>query len=192
MKSQARRKRRRATDATLLEEVGLLHDSQELLFVHLSISIAIGFVNHFLKLLVSHALAELLRDSLQVLEGDLAGLVIIEEAECLQDLVFGIPVQDLMSHHFQELLVANGATSIVVDIGDHLLDLLLLGLKAKCTHGDLQLLGVDLSRAIGVEEVEGLLDLLLLLLGQFLLLLATCVETTKSHCYSRDDFDNQS
>merc|ERR1711964_511291 len=69
------------------EEVGLLHDAQELLLVHLTVTIAVCFVNHLLKFLVSHPLAELLRDTLQVLERDLASLIIIEQAECLQDLI---------------------------------------------------------------------------------------------------------
>ena len=63
----------------------------------------------------------------------------------------------------------------------HFLDLLLLGLETKSAHGHLQLLGVNGTGAIGIEEVEGLLDFLLLLLGELLLLLATSVETTECH-----------
>ena len=86
----------------------------------------------------------------------------------LEDLVLGVAVQDLVRHHLEELLVADGAAAIVVDVRDHLLDLLLLRLEAQGAHGDLQLLGVDLAGAIGVEEVKRLLDLLLLLVGQLL------------------------
>merc|ERR1719498_265272 len=163
------------------EKICLLHDSKKLLFVHFAISITVCLVDHFLQLLVGHALAELLGDSLQVLERNLAGLVIVEQAESFQDLVFGIAVQDLMCHHLQELLVVNGAGAIIVDICNHLLDLFLLGLKAKRTHGNLQLLGIDGSRAVCVEKIEGLFDFLLLLLGELLLLLATGIETTESH-----------
>merc|ERR1712066_33299 len=85
------------------EEVRFLHDAQELLFVDLPISVSVGFVDHLLQLLVGHPLAEFLCDPLQILEGDLACLVVIEETEGLQDLVFGISVQDLVSHHLQEL-----------------------------------------------------------------------------------------
>merc|ERR1712113_1177385 len=163
------------------EEIRLLHDAQELLFVNLPVSVSVGFIDHLLQFLVGHPLAELLCDPLQILEGDLACLVVVKEAEGLQDLVFGISVQDLVSHHLQELLVADRATAIVVHIGNHLLDLLLLGLKAKGTHRDLQLFAVDLSRAIGVEEVESFFDLLLLFFSQLLLLLTSGVETTKRH-----------
>merc|ERR1740123_1370776 len=163
------------------EEVRLLHDPQELLLVHLAVSVTVGLVDHFLELLVGHPLAELLGDPLQVLEGDLACLVVVEEAEGLEDLVLWVAVQDLVRHHLQELFVAYRPTAVVVDIGDHLLDLLLLRLEPQGTHGNLELLGIDLSRAVGVKEVEGLLDLLLLLLRQLLLLLASSVESTERH-----------
>merc|ERR1712087_943423 len=57
------------------EEVGLLHDAQELLLVHLTVAVAVGLVDHLLELLVRHALSQLLSNTLQVLERDLAGLV---------------------------------------------------------------------------------------------------------------------
>merc|ERR1711865_1284953 len=146
-----------------LEEVGLLHDAEELFLVHLPITITISLIDHFLQLLVSHALTELLRDTLQVLERDLACLIIIEETEGFQDFVFGVTIQDLVCHHLEKFLVLDGATSIVIDIGDHLLDLLLLRLEAKRTHGNLELFGINGAGAIGIEEVECLLDLLLLI-----------------------------
>merc|ERR1719158_745510 len=69
------------------EEVGLLHDTQELLLVHLTVAVAVGLIDHFLELLVGHALPELLGHPLQVLEGNLARFVVIEKAERLQNLV---------------------------------------------------------------------------------------------------------
>merc|ERR1712127_131759 len=110
------------------EEVGLLHDPQELLLVDLAVAVTVRLVNHFLELLIRHPLPKLLRHALEVLEGDLPCLVVIEEAECLQDLVLRVPIQDLVRHHLQELLVLNRPAAIVVDVRDHLLDLLLLRL----------------------------------------------------------------
>merc|ERR1719161_94531 len=108
------------------EEVGLLHDPEELLLVHLTITVTICLVDHFLKLLISHPLSQLLGNTLKVLERDLARLIVVKEAESLQDLVLRIAVQDLVRHHLQELLVLNRATAIIVHIRDHFLDLLLL------------------------------------------------------------------
>mmetsp|Transcript_42265 Transcript_42265/g.92088 ORF Transcript_42265/g.92088 Transcript_42265/m.92088 type:complete len:217 (+) Transcript_42265:110-760(+) len=163
------------------EEVGLLHDAQELLLVHLAIAITICLINHLLELLIRHSLPQLLCDALQVLEGDLASLVIIKKAEGLEDLVLGIAVQNLVSHHFEELLVANGAAPVVIHVRNHLLDLLFLGLKAERAHGHLEFLSVNLTRSISVEEVEGLFDLLLLLFGELFLFLARSIEASQGH-----------
>merc|ERR1719342_1670758 len=163
------------------EQVCLLQDAEELFFVDFPVAITVGFVNHLLQLFVGHAFAQLFGNAFQVFEADFSSLVIVEETESLEDLVLRVAVQDLVRHHLQELLVANGATAIIVHIGNHLLDLLFFGLETQGAHGHLQLLTVDLTRPISVEEIEGLLDLLFLLLGQLLLLFATRVETTKGH-----------
>merc|ERR1719443_1518965 len=68
------------------EEVSLLHNAQELLLVNLTITVTVGLINHFLELLICHALTKLLGNTLQVLEGDLASLVVIKQTECLEDL----------------------------------------------------------------------------------------------------------
>mmetsp|Transcript_105635 Transcript_105635/g.128920 ORF Transcript_105635/g.128920 Transcript_105635/m.128920 type:complete len:240 (-) Transcript_105635:36-755(-) len=163
------------------EEVGLLHDAKEFFFIDLAISIAVRFIDHLLKFFIGHALPEFFRHALQVLEADLPSFIVVEEPEGLQDFIFGIAVQDLVGHHLQELLITNGAGAIIIHIRDHLLNFLLLWLETQGPHGHLQLLGVDLATAIGVEQIEGLLNLLLLLIRELLLLLPTCVEAAKSH-----------
>jgi hypothetical protein len=60
------------------EEVGLLHNPNELLLVDLPISVPISLVDHLLQLLISHSLAQFSCHSLQVFEGDLASAVIVE------------------------------------------------------------------------------------------------------------------
>jgi hypothetical protein len=42
------------------EEVGLTHDAHELILADLTITIAIGLLDHLLDLIVSHVFAELL------------------------------------------------------------------------------------------------------------------------------------
>ena len=114
--------------------------------------------------------AELLGDAFQVPERDLPRLVVVEESERLQDLFTTILLTHLRRHHLEELGEVDRARAVLVDVRDHLLDLLLLGLEAEGAHGNLELLGVDRAAPIRVEEVEGLADLLLLLLGQLELL----------------------
>merc|ERR1712037_858876 len=71
------------------EEVSLLHDPQELLLVHLTVSIAVGLVDHLLKLLVGHPFPELLGNPLQVFEGDFACLVVVVRRNALRISSFG-------------------------------------------------------------------------------------------------------
>merc|ERR1711918_10593 len=86
-----------------LREATALHDAEELVLVDLAITITVGLVNHLLELLVGHVLTELLGNTLQVLEANLAGLVIVEEAEHLDDLLAGVTVAHASGHHVEEL-----------------------------------------------------------------------------------------
>lgn len=77
-------------------------------------------------------------------------------------------------HEIEEVLEFNDTSALAVDFGDHLLDLLLLGLEAESAHSDFQFLRVDVTSAVGVEEIEGFFDLLLLLFGELGAGLADC------------------
>merc|ERR1711883_38488 len=154
----------------VLEEVTLLlHDAVELVNVDLTIAITVGLVDHVLELL-SHAGG--------VAEGDLVGVVVIEELEHLLDILAGVLLAHLAGHHAEELDELDGAVTVVVDVGDHLLELLVLHLEAKGTHGGLELTDVDGAGGIGVKEGESLTDLVELLLGELTGLLLT---TTTRH-----------
>lgn len=69
-------------------------------------------------------------------------------------------------HPTPSLPAAAAACAHLVDIADHLVDGLILGLEAQGLHGRLELLGVDRPRPVRVEEVERLPDLLDLFLRQ--------------------------
>jgi hypothetical protein len=127
------------------EEVGLLHDPDELLLVDLPVPVAVGLVDHLLQLLVSHRLAQLAGNALQVLEGDLARAVVVEQPEGLQDLLPRVALRDLASHQLHEVRELDHALSLPVHLRNHLLHLLLLGLEPQRTHRHLELLGVDVS-----------------------------------------------
>lgn len=47
----------------------------------------------------------------------------------------GVTLAHLGSHHLQELLKVDGSAAVLVNVCNHLLDLLLLGLKAKRPTG---------------------------------------------------------
>merc|ERR1711912_121754 len=114
----------------VLKEVTLLlHDPVELVNVDLTIAITVGLVDHVLELLLVDVLTELLGDTAKVAEGDLAGVVIVEELEDLLDVLAGVLLTHLASHHLEELGELDRAVAVVVNVGDHLLELLLLDLE---------------------------------------------------------------
>mmetsp|Transcript_7072 Transcript_7072/g.7940 ORF Transcript_7072/g.7940 Transcript_7072/m.7940 type:complete len:210 (+) Transcript_7072:77-706(+) len=151
----------------LLVQRRLLHDTQELLLVDLSVAIAVRLLDHLHELLIGHVLTNLLRHTSQVAQRNLSRLIIVEQSERFQHFLPRVSMAHFGGHHLQELVEVNRSGAISVDVGDHLLDLLPLGLEAKSAHGNLQFLGIDVSRPVSVEQVESLLDLLLLLLGEF-------------------------
>merc|ERR1712054_368798 len=109
----------------ILEEVTLLlHDAVEFVNVDLTITITVGLVDHVLELLIVDVLTQLLSDTGKVAEGDLVGVVIIEELEDLLDVLAGVLLAHLAGHHLEELGELDGAVTVVVDVGDHLLELL--------------------------------------------------------------------
>ena len=148
------------------EEVGLLHDAHELVLANLAVAVSVGLVDHLLDLVVGHVLAELLGHPLEVLEGDFAGLIVVEESEGFQHLLAGVTLGHFLGHHVQKFWEVDHATAVAVGIGDHFSDFLFLWLEAQSPHCNLKLLGVDGPTAVSVEEIKGLLDFLFLLLGQ--------------------------
>lgn len=69
------------------EQVGLLHDADELLLRNLTVAVAVCFVDHFLELVVRHGLSQLPGDALQIAQRDLAGVIVVEQPEGLQDFL---------------------------------------------------------------------------------------------------------
>jgi hypothetical protein len=95
--------------------------------------------------------------------------------------IWHVRADHFKSHHLEELAEVDGAGSILANCNHHLCNFLLLGLKTKSTHGNLQLLGINGAGAIGVEQIERFTNLLLSLFSQFELithLLAEGVGTT--------------
>ena len=168
------------------EEVGLTHDAHELFLRDLTISVTVGLFNHFGDFIVGHVLSELLGDALEVSEGDFACLVIVEETESLEHLFAGVSLGHLLGHHVEELWVVDDSGAVLVDVGDHFLDLLSLWLEAKSAHGDLELLLVDVATAVSIEQIEGFLDLLLLLFGDVSSLLGSLESLLFERCLCKE------
>merc|ERR1711977_438888 len=150
----------------VLKEVALLlHDAVELVDVDLTIAITVGLVDHVLELLIVDVLTELLSHASEVAEGDLVCVVIVEQLEHLLDVLAGVLLAHLASHHLEELDELDGAVAVVVDVSDHLLELLVLDLEAEGTHAGLELTNVDHAGGIGIEEGKRLADLVELVIS---------------------------
>ena len=77
----------------------------------------------------------------------------------------GFLVSEAGSDAVEELLEVDLAAE-GLEVGDHVEDGGVLALEAEALHGGLEFPGVDLASGLGVEEVEGLLELLDLILSQ--------------------------
>jgi len=148
------------------EEVGLSHDAHELVFVDLTVTVSVGFVDHFLDLLVGHVLTKLLGNTTEVMEVNLTSIIIVEESEGLHHLFTGVSLGHFLGHHIQEFWEINNTTAIAVGISDHLADLLFLWLETESSHGNFEFFSINGTTAISIEEIKGLLDFLFLLLSE--------------------------
>merc|ERR1712097_221437 len=108
----------------------------------------------------------LLHDAVELVEVDLAIAITASLVDHVLELLLVDVLTHLAGHHLEELSELDGAVAVVVNVRDHLLELLLLDLEPEGAHGGLELTDIDGARVIGIEKVEGLADLLDLLLGE--------------------------
>ena len=146
---------------------GLLgHDIVEVIHAHGAVAVGVSAVDHLLQLFVSHGLAELFSDAAEVTERDGAAGVVVEQSEDFANVLPRVFVAHAGGHHVEELLKVDGTGLVLVEVGDHLEDRLVLGFEAQGLHGCTELLGVNVSGAVRVEEIEGFFDLLDLIFGE--------------------------
>ena len=104
-----------SADVYLHSSKGLLsHDVEEVVEGHSAISVGVSTVNHLLELLVSHGLTELAGNATQVSQGDGAGVVVVEQAEYLRDVLSGVLVAHAGGHHVEELLEVDSTALVLV------------------------------------------------------------------------------
>ena len=118
----------------------------------------------YLKFFVCEIFPQLSCYPPEIGEGNLTSVIVVKKFKSLEDLLLGVLLRHLVAHQHHEAVQTQLTAALLVHLCDHLLDLLLPWLKAQRAHRHLQLLGVDGARAVRVEEVERLANLLLLLL----------------------------
>jgi len=119
------------------------HDVVEIIRGNCRVSVGVGTVNHLLQLLVRHSFAKLAGDASEVADRDGTCAIVVEETEHLVDILAGVTIAHARSHHIEELLEVDVIVFVLVKVGDHLVDSLVLGLEAERLHSGTELAGVD-------------------------------------------------
>ena len=87
------------------------------------------------------------------------GFVDVEGGPHFVDLGSAVLVAELGSRESQELCEVDASGLIVVKFGQDLVNELVLAAESELLEGSLELLGIDDSAEIAVEDVEGGLDI---------------------------------
>lgn len=98
------------------------NDNVEFLFTHVAVVISISTLDEFLKFFFSNDLSELLGNSSEVLDGDVASAFIIKESKNFADVGSGVLIRHLLGEKIKPFLEVNSSTPIRVKIGNHLED----------------------------------------------------------------------
>ena len=155
---------------------GLLTHLRSLLtlVVDLAVTIHIRFADHLIDLGIGKLLAckgygqsqrlsrtaaarirtEVGHDVPELSSADVAIAVLIEDLECLLDLLFTIGVAHLARHHGEELREVDRAVAVSVDLVDHVLELSLCRVLAQRAHDGTELLGGDRAIAVCTHVVS--------------------------------------
>lgn len=143
---------------------GLLrHDGVEIIDRNLTIPTGIGALDHLSQLFFGHGFSELFSDSLQILQRDGAGLVVIKEGENLADALAGLLVTQLVCDAGEEIFEIDSFTG---KAGDHAENGRVLRLESERLHGGLELLGVDGPTTVRVKQIECFTDFVNLIFGK--------------------------
>ena len=117
----------------------------------------VGVVHHLGDLVVVHGLAQFPGDPLEGVEVDHAGALLVPELEHLAQSLATLAVAGLRSHDLEELVELDGAVEGSESL-DHLEHDGAAALETELLEHLLDFFGVDGSSSVGVEQLEGLLE----------------------------------
>jgi len=124
--------------------MGLLGDEViELLLGNHTIAVSVTALDHLLKDCVVSKLSQILGHLSEFLKSNEAGLLDVEGDEHLVYLVASFVVGGTGGHHVEELGELDLSAAVLVELGDHLVDRLGLGLDSEGVDGNLELCIVE-------------------------------------------------
>ncbi len=141
-----------------LVETSLLYDPQKLLSVDCMVAIDFRLFEHLQQLVVRYVLAKLSGHSFEVIKSDLSAVAVVKELKGLHDLLINRLLRHSLGHQADKIRQCDVAVLVVL-LADAL-DLLLFRLKAKLSHGKLQLLRLQLAGLFHVKTPKGRLDVI--------------------------------
>ena len=122
------------------QSMGLLGDEViELLLGDDTIAVGVSALDHLLKDGIVGKFSQILGHLSDVLESNEAGLLGVVGNEHLVHLVSGFVVGGTSGHHVEELRELDLSAAVFVELGDHLVDSLGLGLNSEGVDGNLEL-----------------------------------------------------
>ena len=142
------------------DESFLRHNVVEVVRSDRRVAIRVSSVHHLLQLLICHRFTEFAGNTPQIANGDCTGAIVIEESEDFVDVLASVSIAHPSGHHVEELLKVNVIVLVFVEVCDHLIDSLVLGLEAERLHSGSQLARVNRPTTIRVEQVKGFFDFL--------------------------------
>lgn len=110
----------------------------ELFFGNNAVSISVCPFDHVLEDCIVSKFSKVLGDFSEVLQGDEAILLNVEGDEDLVDFISELVVGGPGGHHGEELVEVDLSAAVLVDLSDHLVDSLGLGLDTEGVDGNFE------------------------------------------------------
>lgn len=136
------------------------HHHPELLEVDGAVAVAIDAADHPAALGEGAVLAEAAHDGVELLGGDGAVAVDVEDGEGVLEVLQDLVGVDALCVELDELREADAAIAVAVNLADHVVQLQLRRRLPQAPHDRPQLRRRDLAVAVHVELVEHLLQLI--------------------------------
>ena len=103
----------------------------ELLFGNKSVLVEVGPADELVDLVVGDVFSEFSGDALEVLGGDEAGPLVVEESEDFVNVGTSVLIVDALGQEGKPLPEVDAAVAVCVQVRDHLVDGVALGLESE-------------------------------------------------------------